>query len=234
MIRIAICDDIQIWNDIIYKHIKDRICKDCQVEINVYQSGEELLSTDLKSIDAVFLDIDMPGISGIETAESLRAYNDSINIIFVTNRDDLVFAALKYRPFRFIRKRTFTEEIEEAIVELLKQINSSKDFIEIIIEGLMTRIKIIDIIYFETNGKLIKLICSEGAYEFKEKMEDLEKKEELKYFIRTHRCYLVNPRFIFAINRDEIELENNIRVLSSRRKKEEIKKKYQEYLRYVR
>ena len=59
-----------------------------------------------------FIDIDMPEVNGFEAASYLKKWNRECCIVFVSNKDDLVFQSLVYHPFFFIRKAHLDEELE--------------------------------------------------------------------------------------------------------------------------
>ena len=117
MVKFAVCDD----EPEVLNHISDKLREYYpeKCEIKKYGDGESLLADCRKQLfDALFLDIDMPGLDGMELAKRIREHNECIKIIFVTNKDNLVYSSLKYVPFRFIRKTHFEEEFSEASVAL--------------------------------------------------------------------------------------------------------------------
>ena len=59
----------------------------------------------------MFLDIDMPGISGLEIAKKLREENSDIILIFVSAHEQYVFESIEYSPFRYIRKSRIEKEL---------------------------------------------------------------------------------------------------------------------------
>ena len=123
MIRIAVVDDEKIILDSISEKVSD-IFNEYKVEFEKYNftDGKSLIKSYFqKRFDLIFLDIDMPNITGIDIAEKLRSYDDSVEIIFVTNKEKMVYQTLKYAPFRFIRKSEFHIEIDEAIDNFLKK-----------------------------------------------------------------------------------------------------------------
>ena len=87
--RIAICDDevsmVQILEEKIKKLLPDAV-------IEKYLSGEELIASGSKP-DLLFLDIQMPGMDGMETAKMLRQDNEDMILIFVTAAEEYVFQA---------------------------------------------------------------------------------------------------------------------------------------------
>ena len=87
MLKIAVCDDEEIFADRIKKLLeKQLINKGIEYKVDVYSSGIELakLGDAISEYRIVFLDIDMEGMNGIQTAEVIRTYSDDIYIAFVT------------------------------------------------------------------------------------------------------------------------------------------------------
>ena len=79
MYRIAVCDDDKKVRD----EIRDFILEwNSEAEIKVFSSGEDLLENYL-SYDAVFLDIDMQGMNGIDTGKSIRLIDRNVKIVYV-------------------------------------------------------------------------------------------------------------------------------------------------------
>ena len=82
MIKIGICDDnAKIVSKI--KRYVESYDKE-KADIRTFKNGEELLAEE-EVFDAIFLDIDMDGINGIETAQKIRIYDKDVKIIYITN-----------------------------------------------------------------------------------------------------------------------------------------------------
>jgi DNA-binding LytR/AlgR family response regulator len=106
--NIAICDDdLEILNRLreqtfnMFQALKE------DVKICTFTSGVSLIGSieeDCKDYNVILLDIDMPGISGLDVAKKLRDKNDDVIIIFVSSHEKYVFDSIEYRPFRYIRK----------------------------------------------------------------------------------------------------------------------------------
>ena len=86
--RIAICDDEKNIRELIGNKVAKQYP---EADIIFFQSGEELLLSD-KHIDILFLDIQMSGKNGMETARELRKKDKSVILIFVTAVEDIVYA----------------------------------------------------------------------------------------------------------------------------------------------
>mgnify|MGYP000044137466 CR=1 FL=1 len=106
MYHIFICDDEKRFTEVLEKRVETCLKEQGQsYEIQIFYNGIEMFQAmQKKAPEILLLDIDMPEISGMELAEQIFSSNMNTNVIFVTNRDDLVFQAIHYQPFRFIRK----------------------------------------------------------------------------------------------------------------------------------
>ena len=94
MFKVAVCDDEAAITDIIETYIHAYTPLASSVE--KYTSGE-VLAAEKKNFDLIFLDIDMAGIDGIETARRIRDYDKRVKIVYVTSyRDDIVNIGLHF------------------------------------------------------------------------------------------------------------------------------------------
>ncbi|MDF2804804.1 MAG: Response regulator of the LytR/AlgR family, partial [Anaerocolumna sp.] len=129
-IQVGICDD----EEIILESLKEQIAQQFQItgmkyELHVFNNGAKLIRVcENIALDIVFLDIEMPLLNGLEVASRLREMNPFVHIIFVTNREDLVFSSFKYRPFRFIRKQRIIEELPEAVSHITEVIKKENQY----------------------------------------------------------------------------------------------------------
>lgn len=233
VIQIAICDDEEIFLD----SLKEQILHQLQIsgmeyELHIYDNGTKLIEMSESTVfDIVFLDIEMPLLNGLEVAEKLRETNPFINIIFVTNRDDLVFTSLRYRPFRFIRKQRILEELPEAVSQIIQVIEKENQYYTVSLNNSSKQVKITDILFFESLKHDIYIHTHTEHFRIKSNLTKIEKEMSLHGFIRVHSGYLVNYRFIYSINKAEVVLSNQKSIPLSRHRAEDVKQKLQLYAR---
>ena len=104
MYRIAVCDDEKNVRD----EIRNLILEwNSEVELKVFSSGEDLLENYLP-YDAVFLDIDMQGMNGIETGKALRLIDLEVKIVYVTAYRDYVAGAFGVHAFQYLLTVSYT------------------------------------------------------------------------------------------------------------------------------
>lgn len=97
--KICVCDDDKYTAEKIRNLIKEQIP---EYQVEVYSCGEEILSGD--SFDIAFLDIQMSGASGIDTAAELKKRFPDIIIIFISSYSDYVTDAFSLEAFQYLVK----------------------------------------------------------------------------------------------------------------------------------
>ena len=121
--RFAIVDDEPDVPEQIAEMLKNYV-PDIQIETNCFHQPSEFLEMYYNcNYDAVFLDIDMPAINGFDLSQQIYEKNNSIPIVYITSRDDLIIHAFRYKPLGFVRKQFIASELPYALTTILKEIN---------------------------------------------------------------------------------------------------------------
>lgn len=204
-----------------------------EARVLTYNSARALIEGAKTHVfDLILLDIEMPGTDGIELSRILRKKGNPGDIIFVSNREDRVFETFEVHPFGFVRKSTFVKDISSVISFFAEKYRSSHDLRSLVVgtkDGMMN-LPTAKIIYIEGNQKN-QLIYMENLTEpivAVSAMEKLEEKLAQDGFIRIHKGYLINYRFIRLIGLKDLTLTNGKVLPVSRRKVKEVKEKFME------
>ncbi|MFT4146801.1 MAG: response regulator transcription factor [Mobilitalea sp.] len=230
-IRIAACDDNNIALDMIANAVKNYfIMQDYEVEMETFT---EVTSIRKRLTETEFhlllLDIDMPVMDGISLGNELRNRGLRTSIIFVSNREDKVFASLKVKPDGFIRKSHILEDIPE-VLSIYLQTHLENITQNLIIESRdqLHVIPYLDILYIEGNKKyqLLYRVNKVEPIPIRVTLQELEKELEPLGFIRIHKGYLVNYKHIRLIGDTEVEMDNTMKLPISRRKLQEVKSRF--------
>lgn len=196
--KIAVCDDEQIFVDEIIYKLQSRSNK---YQIVYFNSGEELTNSVL-DFNILFLDIEMPGLSGMETAFKLREMNYDGIIIFLTSHTEFMPEAFKIKAFRFLDKPIDQEKFDEALTSAEKEIMNEEHII-IYEKKKSFFLKLSDIVYIEAYG--------DGTYIYDKngKIYDTDKplkywKEQLgtEHFYQIHKSIIVSLMHIADFSRD--------------------------------
>lgn len=233
MIKVAFCDDeAKILEDLSQRVINEFKSNKCEIDLYTTVNSMELLEhLKASTIDILFLDIDMPRLSGMDIAETLL--NSEINtlLVFVTGQDALVYKSFKYHPFGFIRKTYFDEEISSVVKGLIEELRKNADTFSFKANDSVNRVKIKDILYFESESNYLNLHTKDFVYKFRSTLSAMENELSVKGFIRTHKGFLVNQEHIFSVKTDTVVLDNNDILPIGRTNRDTIKARIMRYMR---
>lgn len=233
---IAICDDEKEMREL----LKNKIETACpEADIVLYPTGKELLASKEKS-DLLFLDIQMPGLNGMEVARKLRETNQKIILIFVTALEEYVFEAFDVDAFHYLVKPFSDVKFHKVLQKAVRQyqelcqlpqkqpLNEEENFILVKTRGVSTRVLLKDIIYAEVYNRKIVLHTKQGEIEYYGKMSSLE--EQLgEDFFRVHRAYLVHLKYVEKYGSTVVVLEQGSVLMAKPRYADFVK----QYMRYI-
>ena len=178
----------------------------------------------------VFLDIDMPEINGLEVGKQLKGFNPQTDIIYLSQREDLVFDTLQLHPFGFIRKSKIIQDfanVLELFVNTALNRNDENKKITISSKTETISADIDQVMYIEGNRNYQTFYLKDGkVFDARVLMGDLESKLKDHGFIRVHKGYLVNYLYIRTIGSNEVTLTNNKVLPLSSKRKDEIMEEY--------
>ena len=175
---------------------------------NVAEAVESILSN---KPDVLFLDITMPGRSGIELAETLQNLKTPPVVVFVTAFAE--FAADAYnldavdyvvKPVEDARLSKALDKIETAL-GVRRAVHTPRQPLRLTVDrgGKKVFIPVADVCYFEARADFCNAVCAEGTYLINESISSLERRLGSEGFIRVHRSYLVNLEDVHNV---EIEI----------------------------
>ncbi|MET4002615.1 MULTISPECIES: LytR/AlgR family response regulator transcription factor [Arthrobacter] len=155
-------------------------------------------------VDAVFLDIHMPGLSGLELAELIGQRPNPPVVVFVTADDDRALEAFELAAIDYLLKPLRTERLTrtvDRVVELVAH-PAAVDEVEMITvdQGGISRIIRLDEVKFvQAQGDYARLHTAEASYLIRVPLADLEQRWAEAGFLRIHRSYLVCMQFVTAL-----------------------------------
>lgn len=217
MITIAICDDENQIAGQIRTFTSDFLrANHVEAAIVRFSNGKELLGYE-KNIDILFLDIQMKGIDGMETARRLRSRNFKGVIIFITILKELVFQSFEVQAYDYLVKPIDRKRFDKTMERLLASLeNVSKE--KLLVQKGYERsiISFDDIIFAEIMDKKVYLhLTSSEVLDYYDRIENLESRLDERFF-RCHRSYLINLKYLKGCKNGTAYLENGKEIPVSR------------------
>lgn len=203
---IAICDDnfeyvnmIEDYFDIMGKQKPD---------YDVYHSGEELIFAYNNNInyDAIFLDLEMKGIDGIETANFIRKIDKYVIIVFISVHTQYMKRCFECTPFRFLNKPVSYDDISNVLKDI--RIKLDKERTTFVFSENREKIRLFceDILYFESRSHLLMINTKEKQYKIHKTLSELCNITGDEIFCRVHNSFVVNLGWVKEVKDTEIVL----------------------------
>ncbi|MDR6919681.1 MULTISPECIES: LytTR family DNA-binding domain-containing protein [Chryseobacterium] len=203
MINCIIVDDEPLASSLLEKHIA--IISSLQLIGKAENAMEAYQLLQTKSVDLMFLDIEMPHLNGIDF---LRSLSHRPKIIFTTAYRDFALEGFELEAVDYLLKPITFERFFKSVERILRdKKDSEEDFIIFKTEGMSRKISVREIIYFESQGNDVKtFLTNNESFISKNKMTDLEAALSDKGFIRIHRSFMINSNYITAFSNQEVVL----------------------------
>lgn len=234
VVSILICDDEAYFGRKM-KAIVDTVLSEVQIKAKVQTfSNPNLLSNIILSgCDIALLDIDYEDDSynGMDIAKRIRFLRSDAIIIFVTNYIEYAPEGYEVNAFRYVLKKNLVDELQAALAAALQHRN--KETLKIQINGEYFEIRLEDILYLEVQQHSITAHLREKTansefrkYTFYGALSELEQQLEPYGFLRIHKSYLVNMKYLKKFQCREALLDNGIILRVGEKSYAENKRKY--------
>jgi DNA-binding LytR/AlgR family response regulator len=200
MIRCLLVDDEPLAHTVLESHLEK--LNDVQKVGNCFDATSAISFLREHEVDVVFLDIQMPDLTGIELLQTL---NHVPLVVFVTAYSEFAiesyeFAAVDYllKPVRYARFLKAMEKVRERLGKNEKPAkNVQKDsFLSIQDAGVLHRVNLKDITHIQSWGNYVRIFYNNQMKLDRRTLSDLENELNEFGFIRVHKSYIVNVNYV--------------------------------------
>lgn len=230
--RILACDDNAAILAQIKKYIKDFYTGNHLTlpDLAFFESGEDLLA-DTGPKDIVFLDVEMPGVSGIYTGAELKKQNPNVLIFIITSYAEYLDEAMRINVFRYLSKPIEKERLFRNLADALRIYHSKSSTLAIETRDGIYTISTTQLIFVEAQGRKVLLHTTSGTYESIHSMQYWVLHLPENTFYQTHRSFIVNLQYVNNFDHSLIYLyEQKYTAYLTRRKYSEFKNLYLCYI----
>jgi DNA-binding LytR/AlgR family response regulator len=166
-------------------------------------SGSEALrALSTETVDAVFLDIHMPAVSGLDIARAIARSSNPPAVVFVTADEECALEAFELAAVDYLLKPVRAERLARSvgrISELLRDGGLAPEMITVDQGGTTRMIRRDDVTYVQAQGDYARLHTADASYLIRVPLADLEQQWAEAGFIRTHRSYLVALKHVTSM-----------------------------------
>ncbi len=231
--NIAIVEDEEVHSSLLQRYITAwGEAREKAVHTRIYENAEGFLfDLEDSAPDAVFADIQMPGMNGMEMIRRLREKDSEIPVVFTTGLSDYLQEGYEVQALHYLIKPI----AEEKVFECMDRIYGKKDTREMItvrtLDG-MARLNLKAVNYCESDGHYSRLVMTDGSeIRVMKSISELEKELPGNTFVKCHRCYLCNLTNVKQIVEDLCIFDNGASAPVSRRMLRELNQRFIEYYR---
>jgi DNA-binding LytR/AlgR family response regulator len=171
---------------------------------------DALLKASAQPYDAIFLDVRMPDLDGLELARVLRRFASPPQLVFVTAYDSAAVDAFELRALDYLLKPVARQRVEEALERVASAVSATEqatgegdsspptpregDVIAVanVRSGSTRLIPRTSILYIQSHGDFVRIVVEDGRYLLRATLTDVQRRWEQFGFVRVHRQYVAN------------------------------------------
>ena len=202
MPRIAVVDDQPDMRQQLCSMI-DQYSREnnCMLEVTTFSDGAQVITNYCKGFDIIFLDIEMPELGGMDAAERIRTVDPDVVLVFVTNMAQYAIRGYEVDALDFVLKPVNYYQFSTKLARALQRVQRRKG----------------GQIALQTAGG-VQLLTSTGVWSVRSSLQNAEKQLAPYHFAKCNQCYLVNLRYVRAVQNDMVQVGEDRLEISRRQR----------------
>lgn len=196
--------------------------EDCAFTVSHYNNPHRFLSEYACDADLVFLDIQMPGLNGIETAKRLRQVDSKVMLIFTTALAQYAIAGYEVQAFDYILKPLMPDMFFSKLSRALRVLSYSlpEEWIDISTKTETRRVAVNRIRYIEVDDHDIVIHTQNETIRHWGNLREYEQRLLPLHFVRCNICYLVNMKYVQCIHANSVLVDGHELAVSRSKRKD--------------
>ena len=227
----VVCDDDPRFAEGFARRVRD-LCAEHNWECCCQcVDGRALLEMDFSAIDALFLDIEMPGINGLDIASQLRSKYENLILVFVTGFIEYAPSGYKVQAFRYLLKTKVDQELPECLEDMHQKLHADRESISLKTPEGKICVRLSSVVYLEGTHKRCTLahldqMGKPACIQCSGTLSSYASQLDHKGFFKIQRSYLVNMRYIEKMSNYKVFLKTKEILTMSRLRFNENRQKF--------
>lgn len=178
-----------------------------QLDVTPFSDGAQVVEPYRPGFDIIFLDIEMPTLGGMPTAERIRLLDPDVVLIFVTNMAQYAVRGYEVDALDFVLKPVNYYQFSTKLARALQRIQRRRGGqITLQTPGGAQQLDTDDILYLETRDRLLHYHTADKVWSVRGSLLKSEKELAPYHFARCNQCYLVNLRHVKGVQDDLVQV----------------------------
>ena len=190
-----------------------------QLDVTAFSDGAQLVEPYRPGFDIIFLDIEMPKLGGMPTAERIRRQDPDVVLVFVTNMAQYAIRGYEVDALDFVLKPVNYYQFSTKLARALQRVQRRKGGqIALQTAGGVQLLNTEDIYWLETRDRMLHYHTSTGVWSVRSSLQNAEKQLAPYHFAKCNQCYLVNLRYVRAVQNDMVQVGEDRLEISRRQR----------------
>jgi DNA-binding LytR/AlgR family response regulator len=231
MYKIAIIEDNKEELSNLLKQIeKYQEEKNVIFDVKTFENAYYFIHDYKNDFHIVFMDIDLPGVNGMDTAKKLRELDHNVSLVFVTNLAQYAIKGYEVDALDFIIKPATMESITYVLDKAMKRLSasSSATFSLKTARGTIS-LSENEISYVEVFDHNLVYHTTKGEFTVRGKLSDLTDKLDPERFVMCNRSFIVNLRYVSNVTADYLSV-GDTRITISKSHRKELMQRFSSFL----
>lgn len=204
MYHIAIVEDDHMFSRQLQDYLKQYQDENqMEFKVSVFYDGSEILQGYKKEYDAIFLDIEMPEVNGMQAAEQIRQMDEEVVLMFITNMAQYAIRGYSVGALDFVMKPityyTFSLKIKRALKRVQKK--EATTVLLNLSDG-VKKLEVSQIYYVEVQNRMLHYHTEEGEFIVRASLQSAENSLPANVFAKCNHWYLVNLMHVTAVQKN--------------------------------
>ena len=221
MIRVAIVEDDAEVQGVLQEYVR-RYTRQygTEFEVTVFADGVDILDNYRAVYDIIFLDVEMKHLDGMTTAERIRQMDADVILIFITNMAQYAIRGYEVDALDYVLKPVnyyqFCTKLSRAIQRVQRR-RGGQVVLQLAGGGIQL-LDTADIYYLETHSRMLYYHTAKGEFAVRASLQSAEKQLAEYHFVRCNQCYLVNLKYVKAVENDFVHVNTDHLEISRRQR----------------